>query len=88
MMEGSYERELSYTKEKNGVKLGRRDERMARIDRSGLYVTRDRTTTTMIEIPRAADMGLRRSCTASFPFRLVDIFKLSAIKCFSNSCAR
>lgn len=53
------------------------------LERSGLYVVRDEMIITIIEMPRVADLGVRKSSTASFALELVKSFKVSNISIFS-----
>lgn len=56
MMGRNYNSALSYVKKENEVILGRSDEILAGIEKSGPYVVCDGTTITMLEIARAVSV--------------------------------
>lgn len=80
LIEGCYERGMSYGRKEGDGKLARSAERLAGNERSGPYVVPDGITITMDEVLRAPEGGVRRSVTSSFASGLVDIFEVSNIK--------
>lgn len=67
--------------------MRRSDERMAKIERSGPYVVRDRIRT-IDEMARAVDESRHRRSTASFTSVFVQISEMSTIKHFWLSSLR
>lgn len=58
VMERNYERALPYRKVEIGGKLGRKDERTAKAEKSGPYLLRDGITIRIEETVRSADTSM------------------------------
>lgn len=82
VIERSYKRAPPYGTKKDNGKLRRSDKGLARIKMRGPYVARQKISIAINEKARAADVGDRRSFTASFASGLVNIFSAKTIKTF------
>lgn len=65
-MERSYKKAPLCGKKEDNEKLGPSDVRLTKIERSGPYIVQNGITATIDKMAWAADVGLRRSFSASY----------------------
>lgn len=77
VMQRRYEWAMSYGRKETNGRLGRSDEIMAKIAKSGQSVVGDGIKIKIDEMARASNVGVQRSSAASFASRSVKSFKVS-----------
>lgn len=86
VMEGSYEKRLSYARREVNGRMGRGEKEMAAIERSRPCVLRHGIETTIGKMARAADLRERSSSIVSFASGLVKSIIVSIVNIFCQQC--